>query len=124
MREIREFICVTCPVGCAIKATIDGQELIELEGNACRRGIAFVQEEITNPRRMLTTSVQVEGGELPLVPVHSSEPLPKALLMDAARALRKIVVPAPVAIGQVVVCDILGTGVDMVASRSIALDDR
>jgi len=119
VRENREFICVTCPVGCTIEAVIEGEELIAIKGNACRRGLAFVQEEITNPRRMLTTTVQVSGGTLPLVPVHSSEPLPKSLLRQAAAALRGIRVAAPVDSGQVIVADILGTGVDMLASRPV-----
>lgn len=119
VRENREFICVTCPVGCTIEAVIEGGELLELKGNACRRGIAFVQEEISNPRRMLTTTVQVDGGKLPLVPVHSSQPLPRPLLLEAAAALRRVRVSAPVTTGQVIVRDILGTGVDMQASRPV-----
>ena len=119
MTENREFICVTCPVGCTIEAIIEGGELIAVKGNACRRGQAFVQEEITNPRRMLTTTVQVIGGTLPLVPVHSSEPLPKSLLREAAAALRHVRIPAPVSSGQVVVPNVLGTGVDMIASRPV-----
>jgi CxxC motif-containing protein len=119
VRENREFICVTCPVGCTIEAVIEGQELIELKGNACRRGIAFVREEISNPRRMLTTTVQVDGGALPLLPVHSNEPLPKHLLLAAAAALRRVRVTAPVTVGQVIVHDLLGTGVDMQASRPV-----
>ena len=119
MPENREFICVTCPVGCTIETVVEGLELIELKGNACKRGIAFVQEEITNPRRMLTTTVQVAGGELPLAPVHSSEPLPKSLLLAAARELRGLRLGAPVQMGQVVLADILGTGVDIIASRPI-----
>ena len=124
MRETREFICVTCPVGCTIEAVVDGSELIETHGNACRRGIAFVQEEITNPRRMLTTTVQVVGGRLPLAPVHSAEALPKRLLLEAARTLRSVRVTAPVETGQVVLADILGTGVDIVASRPIAASEN
>jgi CxxC motif-containing protein len=119
MPENREFICVTCPVGCTIETVVEGQELIELKGNACKRGIAFVQEEITNPRRMLTTTVQVIGGELPLAPVHSSEPLPKNLLLAAAHELRSLRLNAPVQMGQVVLAGILGSGVDIVASRPI-----
>jgi len=122
MRETREFICVTCPVGCSIQAVVDGPVLIEARGNACKRGLAFVQEEITNPRRMLTTTVQLDGGARPLLPVHSSGPIPKQLLLQAAAALRKVHVAAPVDGGQVIVRDILGTGVDMVASCAVAAE--
>lgn len=123
MAEQREFICVTCPVGCAIEATVEGQELIALHGHACERGKAFVQEELTNPRRMLTTTVRVRGGRLPLVPVRSSAPLPKGLLLEVAKALRKVELVAPVAQHQVVLENVLGTGVDIITSRPVeALD--
>ncbi|MBN1399705.1 MAG: DUF1667 domain-containing protein [Anaerolineae bacterium] len=119
MPEIREFICVTCPVGCSIQATVEDDQLIAVEGQACKRGIAFVQEELSAPKRTLTTTVRVEGGALPLVPVRSTEPLPKAALFDVADLLREIVLEAPVQAGQVVLPDVLGTGVDMVTSRAL-----
>jgi CxxC motif-containing protein len=115
----REFICVTCPVGCAIDAVVEGQELIEIRGQACNRGQAFVKEELSAPRRMLTTTVRVEGGTLPLVPVRSTEPLPKALVLDVAAALRGVVLHAPVREHQVVLADALGTGIDIVTGRDM-----
>lgn len=123
MAEQREFICVTCPVGCTIQATVEGQELIALQGQSCQRGEAFVREELTNPRRMFTTTVRVRGGKLPLVPVRSSAPLPKGLLMEVAKALRTVELTAPVAQHQVVLANVLGTGVDIITSRPVeALD--
>jgi CxxC motif-containing protein len=119
MPGIREFICVTCPVGCSIQATVEDDQLITVEGQACKRGIAFVQEELSAPKRTLTTTVRVEGGALPLVPVRSTEPLPKAALLDVAGLLREIVLEAPLEAGQVVLPDVLGTGVDMVTSRAL-----
>ncbi len=119
MRDHRQFICVTCPVGCTIDATVEGEELIEVHGQACKRGIAFVREELTAPRRVLTTTVRVKGGALPLVPVRSSEPLPKGLLLEIARALRSVVLAAPVAEHQVVLKDVQGTGIDIITSRAM-----
>ncbi|MFP3896672.1 MAG: DUF1667 domain-containing protein [Anaerolineales bacterium] len=122
MPERREFICITCPVGCTLQAVVEGDELIEIEGGRCSRGADFVREELTDPRRTLTTTVQVEGGILSLVPVRSEAPLPKALLLDVARALREVVLTAPVVQHQVVLEDALGSGVDIITSRSIARD--
>jgi len=119
LEEQRRFICVTCPVGCAIDATIRDGELVSTEGHACKRGIAFVREELTAPKRMLTTTVRVEGGALPLVPVRSSEALPKGRLLDVAAHLREVALQAPVAEHQVVWENVLDTGVDIITSRSL-----
>jgi len=119
MAEQMEFICVTCPVGCTIRATVEGGELVAFQGQACKRGEAFVREELTAPRRMLTTTVAVRGGRLPLLPVHSSAPLPRALLLPAATLLRQVQVEAPIEEGQVVVENVLDSGIDMLASRPL-----
>ena len=115
----RQFICIVCPVGCSIVATIEGNELIETRGQGCKRGIAFVREELTAPKRMLTTTVQVINGALPLVPVRSAEPLPKEKLLLVARELREVVLEAPVSAHQVVIKNVLNTGVDIVTSRAL-----
>jgi CxxC motif-containing protein len=107
-------------VGCAIDATIEDGELVETEGHTCKRGVAFVREELTDPRRMLTTTVRVSGGVLPLVPVRSAEALPKGLLMAVAEKLRQVELTAPVEEHQVVLQDVLGSGVDIITSRALA----
>ncbi len=111
-------------MGCTLEAVIEGEELIEVEGGGCRRGADFVREELTDPRRTLTTTVQVEDGTLPLVPVRSETPLPKGLLLDVARALREVVLTAPVAQHQVVLEDALESGVDIITSRSLPRDEN
>lgn len=110
---------MTCPMGCTIRATVDGRELIELRGQACKRGVAFVREELTSPKRMLTTTVRVRGGVLPLVPVRSSESLPKETLLAVAARLREVVLEAPVREYQMVIKDVLSTGVDIITSRDL-----
>jgi CxxC motif-containing protein len=118
--EQRQFVCVTCPVGCAIDALVDGDKLIECHGQACKRGIAFVREELTAPKRMFTTTVRVVGGKLALVPVRSAQPLPKGILLSVAAMLRDVTLQAPVAEHQVVVQDVLHSGVDIITSRELA----
>lgn len=119
LREQREFICIVCPVGCSIDATVYDGELVEARGQACKRGITFVHEELTAPKRMLTTTVQVIGGELPLAPVRSSEELPKEMLLQVVGRLREVVLEAPVAEHEIVIEDVFGTGVDIITSRAL-----
>jgi CxxC motif-containing protein len=124
LSEERHFICVTCPVGCSIVATVEGQELIAVRGQGCKQGISFVQEEMTAPKRMLTTTVQVVAGALPLVPVRSTEPLPKENLLAVAKELRDVVLRAPISEHQVVIENVLDTGVDIVTSRALEARHR
>lgn len=119
MPQEREFICVTCPVGCTLLALVEGGELVDVSGQACPRGVDFLVKELTDPRRTLTTTVQVRGGALPLVPVRSSEALPKDMVLPVARALRGIRLEAPITEHQVVLADALGTGIDIVTTRDL-----
>ena len=85
MAELRTFVCVTCPVGCTLEAEIADGRAVRVTGNDCARGEAFVRDELTDPRRMLTTTVRVKGGALPLVPVRSSSAVPKGQLLGWLR---------------------------------------
>jgi CxxC motif-containing protein len=120
MSEITEdMICITCPMGCTLEVTHDGDTVIHVEGNTCNRGLAYVKRELTDPRRMVATTVRVKGGLHPLVPVYTSEPFPKPMIFDLLARIREIEVEAPVAVDQVVLADALGTGIDIVASRDM-----
>lgn len=118
----RTIICLRCPRGCDITATLDRDGRVEkTEGNFCKLGIEYATQEVSDPRRILPTTVRVRGGTDPLVPVWTPVPLPRAHLLDLARATRSIVVDAPVEIGQVIIHDWGGTGVDLVASGEVAV---
>ena len=119
MEEQRQFVCITCPMGCNIEAVVRDGQAVSISGARCKRGAEFVREELTAPKRMLTTTVRVRGGVLPLVPVRSSAPLPKARLLEVAAHLRQVVLDAPVEEHQVVCANVLDTGVDMIASRAL-----
>jgi CxxC motif-containing protein len=115
--------CVSCPKGCSLQWRQHGDQL-EIKGNRCTKGVEYVNSEITDPRRMATTIVLVSNGCRSLLPVRSREALPKRLIADVVRSLRRVVVEAPVYQGQVIVADIFNTGIDIIASRDIALDNR
>lgn len=114
----REMVCVSCPMGCAITVELDdNNEVISVTGNTCPRGDKYARQECTHPERMLTSTVKVEGGRLPVVPVKSASPIPKEMLFDAMKEVNKVTLKAPVTFGDVAVKDILGTGIDIVVSN-------
>ncbi|MDD4084633.1 MAG: DUF1667 domain-containing protein [Acholeplasmataceae bacterium] len=122
--EKRALTCIVCPKGCAMTATITDGLMTELTGNSCPRGKKYAEEEILAPKRMLTSTVRVLNGELALLPVVSKSSLPKGRILACVEELRKITVLAPIAEGQVIVTNILGLGVDIVASRSMPAAEK
>lgn len=114
----REMVCVSCPMGCAITVELDdNNEVISVTGNTCPRGDKYARQECTHPERMLTSTVKVEGGRLPVVPVKSASPIPKEMLFDAMKEVNKVTLKAPVTFGDVAVKDILGTGIDIIVTN-------
>lgn len=121
--EKRELTCIVCPVGCRITAEIDGGEL-RISGNSCKRGEVYCRQEVTCPVRTVTSLVAIAGGEHPLCPVKTAQAVPKASIPAVLKALRALRVQAPVAIGDVLLKDIAGTGVDLVATAARAAADE
>lgn len=114
----QEFICISCPVGCPLTVEEkDGQIIVT--GNACARGKTYGVKEFTAPERMVTSSVAARGGVRPLVPCKTAAPVPKSSVPDVLREIQASSVPAPVAIGQVLIPGVAGTGVDIVATREL-----
>ena len=115
----RNLVCIACPIGCPIEVELnDAGEVLSVTGNTCPRGEAYARTEVTHPVRSLTTSVKVEGGVHPVVPVKTAAPIPKEKMFDCMQVLNAVTLQAPVAIGDVVVKDICGLGVDVVATNN------
>lgn len=119
MSETRKLICVNCPMGCALTVTLEGGKVQAVAGSQCARGVAYAEAECVNPTRTLTTTVPVDGGELDMLPVRTRVPVPKHAIMACMERLRGVRAKAPVRLGDVVAADIAGTGVDIVATRSV-----
>ena len=117
--ETTKLICITCPVGCALDVTHDGETILNVDGNACKRGIDYAKQELTDPRRMVTTTVRVKGGLHPLLPVYTSAPIPKPRVFDLLRKIRQVEVEAPVKMGQVILSNDVETDVNVLASRDM-----
>lgn len=114
---MKELICIVCPKGCHLK--VDEENGYAVTGNGCPRGAEYGKVELTNPTRVVTSTVAVEGGAHPRCPVKTNKPIPKGKILEAMASLDGLVLQAPVALGQVVVRDVCGTGADFVATRTL-----
>jgi len=113
-----EFLCIRCPKGCRLKVTVEGDE-VRVSGFACLEGKKFGEEEVMNPKRVVTTTVRILNARYPRLPVRTAEPVPKDRIRDVIDALKGLVVEAPVRRGQVIVRNVAGTGVDVIAERDM-----
>lgn len=118
--ETTQYLCIGCPLGCRLEVDEDtAGDIVEIRGFSCRKGKTFAEREHTDPRRMITTTVGVEGGLWARLPVHATDEMPKDQMWDVIEVLRSVSVSAPVQMGDVVVSGILGSEVDVVASRDM-----
>lgn len=117
--EKRELICIGCPMGCPLTVELEGSEVASVTGHTCRRGEVYARKEVLSPTRIVTSTVMVEGGRADMVSVKTREDIPKGKIFDCVRALKGVTVQAPVHIGDVIVPDVAGTGVDIVATRQV-----
>lgn len=115
---MEKVICTTCPKGCTLEVTRDGDTVISVI-NGCKRGHEYARQELTDPRRMVASSVRISGGMHPLMPVYTSAPFPKPRIPELLKVLRNVEIKTPVKVDQVVVENVLGTGIDIRASRTM-----
>ncbi len=115
----RELTCIACPIGCQITVSLDDNgEVLDVTGNTCKRGDAYARSECTFPTRSLTSTIKLEGGREPVVPVKSSGPIPKGMMFDCMKEINAAFVKAPVKIGDTAIKNILDTGVDIVVTNN------
>lgn len=117
---IQKLTCILCPNGCDLTVETDEtNKVLRVEGNTCPRGAEYARQELTAPKRNIATSVLVTGGALPLASVRLTGPIPKEQIFAVADAIHAVHLAAPVIIGQVVLPDVLGLGVDVIATRNV-----
>lgn len=112
----KNMICIECPNGCVLRVDTDSKPL-KITGNKCPKGVKYAITEIENPERMLTSSVLTEGLTLKMVPVRTDKPILKKDLLRAMEEIKKIRLKKPVAVGDIVVKDLLGSGANLIATR-------
>ena len=118
--ERKELICIGCPLGCNLTVEMDGGQVVSVNGNTCKRGDDYARKELTDPRRIVTSTVPVEGGNLPVVSVKTTSDIPKGKFRECLCALKGVTLTAPVQIGDVIVENVADTGVDVIATKSIS----
>ncbi len=118
-QETRELICINCPMGCPLTVTLEDGEVISVAGNTCPRGDSYGRKEVTNPTRIVTTSVPVDGSKTErMVSVKTERDIPKGKIFDVVRQLAGVRAQAPVAIGDVVLANVADTGVNVIATKN------
>lgn len=115
----RQITCIVCPKGCKmVVSNINGEYIVK--GNSCIRGAQYGVDEVTNPKRMITSTIRLQGAYLNMLPVKTSSPVPKDLVFEVMKILSKIKITAPVKVGDIIVKNVLNTGVDIVSTKTIS----
>ena len=117
--ERKELICISCPLGCNLTVEIKDAQVVSVSGNTFNRGEDYARNQLTDQRRMVTSTVRVTCGNLPVVSVKTASDIPKGKIFDCVKALKGIEVPAPVHIGDVILKNVADTGVDIVATKNV-----
>lgn len=118
-----QYLCIGCPLGCRLEVGEEPEShaIVEVRGFSCRRGKEYAIQEHTAPRRIVTTTVAIDHARWARLPVRSDRPAPKEMVLTICHALREVRVAAPVKIGELIVADVAGSGVDMIATRDMPI---
>lgn len=120
MIKNRSLTCIGCPMGCSLNVEMDASGIVrEVNGNICKRGDIYARKEVTNPTRIVTSTVHVLGGCMDMVSVKTTQDIPKNKIFECIKDLKEVYVHAPVHVGDVVLENVAGTGVDIIATKEI-----
>lgn len=117
--EKRELTCIGCPMGCLVTVEMNGGQITNVTGNTCKIGDTYARKEVTNPTRIVTSTVAIEGGTGPRLPVKTASDIPKSMIFTVMDEINRARARAPVKIGDVVVDNVAGTGVNVVATGAM-----
>jgi CxxC motif-containing protein len=118
MKEAKDLICITCPKGCEAKVWSEEEE-IKVKGKICKKGKGYLQQEFREPMRILTTTVVVKNSASRRLPVRTAKAFPKKHLFKAMEQISRMSVEPPVRIGDVILPDLAGSGVDLIAADDL-----
>jgi len=115
----KEIICINCPLGCRLTVAVEEGKVVNISGNTCGKGLEYAKTECLHPTRIMTTTVTIKNAMYSLLSVRTAKPIPKSLVKECVRCLRGVEVEAPVTAGEVIIENILGTGVDIIATKDL-----
>ncbi len=119
MKETKNLTCIGCPMGCLLTVELEDGKILSVTGFTCKRGDDYARKEVTNPRRTVTSVIPVLHGEIGMVSVKTKTDIPKALIHECMLEMKNLEVEAPVEIGQVVLDDLCGTGIPVIATKTV-----
>ena len=114
----RDLTCIGCPLGCALHVWWEG-DVVTVTGNSCPRGAAYALSEVTDSRRTITSTIKIEGSYCQRCPVKSERPIPKGLMFEAMKELNAASIKAPVKVGDVVLENVCGTGINFISTKTM-----
>ena len=115
----KEVVCVVCPIGCMVSVDYKGNEVIQIIGNKCKKGVDFIKEEAIDPKRILTTTLSINSINFRRIPVRSNKPVSRDKILNIIREIKKIKVKPAIKMGDVIAKNFMDTGIDIVASMDI-----
>ena len=118
-----ELICIGCPMGCPIVVEMEDGKVLSVTGNTCPRGESYARKEVTNPTRIVTTTVRVDGGKVPMINVKTEQDIPKDKIFECIAELRGVTMKAPVHIGDIILENVADTGVNIVAAGNVEYNE-
>ncbi|MBQ3417923.1 MAG: DUF1667 domain-containing protein [Ruminococcus sp.] len=117
--EKRELTCIGCPMGCLVTVELDGGKILSVTGHTCKRGEIYARKEVTDPTRIVTSTVRVEGGVKERVSCKTREDIPKDKIADVMKDINRVTVKAPIKIGDILIENAASTGVPIVATANV-----
>ncbi len=117
--EKRELICIGCPMGCQLTVSMENGEVSEVKGNTCPRGDIYARKEVVNPTRIVTSTIKITGGDKERVSVKTASDIPKDKIFEVMKDIDAARVEAPAHIGDVLIRNVAGTGVNVIATREV-----
>ena len=118
MKE-RRLTCIGCPMGCQLTVTMEGNEVLSVEGNTCPRGDIYARKEVTNPTRIVTSTIAITGGDKERISCKTATDVPKEKMFDVMKEISKVQVIEPLGTGDIVIENVLGLGVDVVITSDL-----
>lgn len=115
---VKKVTCICCPLGCRIIIEKDGK-YFRVSGNECKKGNEYAIKEVTDPQRIITSTIRIKNGIREMLPVKSEKMIQKKLIRECVKELSKVELSTPIKRGEIVFKNILNTGVNIIATRDM-----
>lgn len=115
---IKEMVCIVCPMSCHLCVEIENGTVKGVTGNTCPRGAKYATDEIINPTRMVTSTVVIKNAKITRLPVATEKPIPKDKIFNVMDEINRVIVKAPIKLGDVIIENVSKTGINIIATRS------